>query len=73
MMKGLIMNKPKDPVDFLVNCLQSQEGKNRLNVLYLNNDLTTVSFLVNSQTSCVGGTPRQQKKGNRPQFGRVPV
>jgi len=33
-MKGLIMNKPKDPIDFLINKLQSQEGKYKAESLW---------------------------------------
>lgn len=32
MMKGLIMNKPKDPVEFLISSLKSQDSKFKLRI-----------------------------------------
>ena len=60
MMKGLIIDKPQDPINYLIEKLQAQESK-------LSAAVTEFEF---SPPNCAGRSARKQAQGNCPHAGR---
>ena len=67
MMKGLIMEKPTDPVEFLIQQLQSQESKFLLDAAMLKKRFLIILNI--SPPNRADWTSRKQEEGDCSDFG----